>query len=149
MISSQGNLNYSCVCFNSILKADVEKHFLFFLFLLEIKKKQVKWNSILLLQHCNINRTIQIVFFLVVYPLHYMILDHLFLKVLFWGESKHHWYFSIYWFQTTLYIRAIVNIKKWIKSTHFAVHISPSIFGILCITCPLHPAPFQKFSGLV
>ena len=34
------------------------------------------------------------------------------------------------------------------KSTHFAVHVYPAIFGIFKIINPLHPAPFQKCSGV-
>ena len=33
------------------------------------------------------------------------------------------------------------------KSTHFVLHVPPSVFGVKKII-PLHPAPIQKYSGL-
>ena len=44
---------------NAILKYNMEKQFLHLLFLLETKHIQLKWNSILQLQHCSINRNIK------------------------------------------------------------------------------------------
>ena len=41
------------------------------------------------------------------------------------------WIITTEWFQTTLYTRVLANITKWMKNTHLAIHVSPSIFGIL------------------
>ena len=34
------------------------------------------------------------------------------------------------WFKTSLYTTELVNVIKWMKKNHVAVHIPPSIFGI-------------------
>ena len=39
------------------------------------------------------------------------------------------------------------NYKMDENSTHFAVHVSPSIFRFV-LTIPLHPAPIQKYSRM-
>ena len=60
-ISVQENLSFTRGFFKAILKVKLDQNILHLLFLLEMKKKQVKFNNILNLQWWNIIKNIQTV----------------------------------------------------------------------------------------
>ena len=52
------------------------------------------------------------------------------------------------WFQTTLYTGLLVNIKKWMKITHFfGVHVSQLIFEFFDKLSHYTQQPFKNAVG--